>query len=183
LPESLHTTFSKGHRQPINCPEQSHSSLVVILKGIINIFVSVKRGRLAILFFTVFLSAILLAGSTGVSVIIKHCHEHGYSVSTGIFHPASLSTDNDCCGHFDSHCAPEATDDNTVSCCTYVTENIKLANYLSTGKLITTPLFDFQTVVFTDPEFSYSDISPRTVLHHNKHGGGKLIIEFRQLLI
>ncbi|MCU0409006.1 MAG: hypothetical protein MUD02_08670 [Bacteroidales bacterium] len=153
------------------------------MKGILNIFASVKRGRIVILFFTIFLSAILLAGSSGVSVIIKHCHLHGYSVSTGILHPASLSTDRDCCGHYDSHCAPEATDKNTVSCCTYVTEKIKLANYLSSGKLITTPLFDFQTVTFADPEVSYSDINPRPILHHNKHGGRELSIEFRQLLI
>ncbi|MCU0363230.1 MAG: hypothetical protein MUD02_07795 [Bacteroidales bacterium] len=142
-----------------------------------------KKGRITILFFTVFLSAILLAGSSGMSVIIKHCHEHGYSVSTGILHPATISSEHDCCSHFESHCASESTDQNTVSCCTYVTGKIQLANYLSSGKLITTPLFDFQTVIFTDPELSYSDINPRQVLHHNKHGGGKLIIEFRQLLI
>ena len=141
-----------------------------------------KKNSLAISLFSVFLSGIVLIGSAGMTVIIKHCHEHGYTVSTGILSPASPE-EHSCCNHFDSNCSSETSAVTEVSCCTFTTEKLKLTNYLSSDKVLKQVLFDIQPADFTNPVYDIPFAHSRIPPHHNKHGGRDLVISFRQLLI
>ena len=153
-----------------------------ILKGLIFIFEPVKREKTATAILSLLLSALVLTGSTGITVLIRHCHAHGYTLSTGIFSQPDMSGKN-CCGNADESCAAGKNELTEGGCCTFTSEKLKLTNYLSSGKVAIAFLPCVQPVRWAD-EINQPPVSvTKPVSYHNKHGGRDVVISVHNLLI
>lgn len=140
-----------------------------------------KREKFILPSLSALLAIVFLIGSTGATIVIKTCQTCDTTVNTEIFSPVS---DNDhCCVEPDSQCHSASDDIIEKECCTFVTEKLKLSNYVSSESLTFTkitvlqPVLSINTKIFTSSEYQ----SPPDL--HNKHGGRKLILSYCQYLI
>jgi hypothetical protein len=131
---------------------------------------------------SVLIAIVLLIGSTGMTVIIKSCHTCGISLSTGIFEPVSPAED-DCCSHFATHCSPASDQSLEKTCCTYITEKLKINNYISSEKVSFSVSTATEPPVFISPAYNAPVVYLKPLSYHNKHGGRDLVVSNCQYLI
>jgi len=132
--------------------------------------------------FSLMLAITLIIGSAGITLIVKSCHSCGISVSSG-FLTAVSPVENDCCSHFATHCSPVSSKSIEKKCCTYITENITLNNYLSPEKITFNETFENQPYFFISPDYSVPSVYVKLLSYHNKHGGRDMVISNCQYLI
>jgi len=132
--------------------------------------------------FTALLSVLFLIGTTGITVIVRNCNCCGASVETGLFEQVA-PVESSCCGDMDSQPFKSAENSLESTCCIYVTENLKLNNYISSEKITINVSSDIQPPVYLSTTYEVPTVYLKTLSYHNKHGGRDMVISNCQYLI
>lgn len=124
----------------------------------------------------------VLIGGTGLTVVIHTCNSCGTSINTHLFESLS-SSDDACCSPEEAVCSTETSESMDSSCCTFITEKLKITNLIQTAKISYTAIAVLNPfyILPSTPELKESSIQP--IFVHNKHGGQEVCISNRQLLI
>jgi len=127
----------------------------------------VKIKRIISSLLAVVLTAAILVGSTGFTVIYKSCHSAGLSVSTSIINSADT-----CCGTETPATTPDRSESMGNVCCTFDSEKIILPSFVKSDTGISIFVADILPLenIFYVPVLQEQSISPVFVFH-NKHGG------------
>ncbi len=132
--------------------------------------------------FTALMSILFLIGTTGITVIVRSCSCCGPSVETGLFEQAA-PLESSCCGNMDSEPSIPVSESLDSKCCTYVTQNLKLNNYLTSEKVTFNVSCDFNSPVYFITAYEAPSVWLKPLSYHNKHGGRDMVISNCQYLI
>jgi hypothetical protein len=132
--------------------------------------------------FTAVISIFFLIGTTGITVIVRNCNCCGPSVETGIF-KAVAHGEKGCCGGLESQSSIPGTQSIEGKCCTYLTKNLKLNNYITSEKINFSVNFDIQAPAYISKAYEVPSIYLKPLSYHNKHGGRDLVVSNCQYLI
>jgi hypothetical protein len=124
----------------------------------------------------------VLIGGSGLTVVIHTCSSCGISIDTLLLETLATSN-NSCCGSSGSGCATDTSKSMDSGCCTFITEKLKLTNFIHTAKISYSPIAVLNPFysLHSTPELKESSAQP--VFVHNKHGGEEVCISNCQLLI
>jgi hypothetical protein len=133
--------------------------------------------------FAALISIVFLIGASGITVIVRSCNCCGPSIETGLFENVA-QIENSCCSDMDSHTSKPGVQSLESKCCTFVTESLKLNNYISTEKITLNVSFDTEPPVYiSSTHDAVSSVYLIPLSYHNKHGGRDLVISNCQYLI
>jgi hypothetical protein len=132
--------------------------------------------------FTALLSVLFLIGTTGITVIVRNCNCCGPSVETGLFEQVA-PFESSCCGNTESQPFRPAENSLDSNCCIYVTENLKLNNYISSEKITINVSSDIQPPVYLLTTYEVPTVYLKPLPYYNQHGGRDMVISNCQYLI
>jgi len=138
--------------------------------------------KVALPVFTALISILFLIGTTGITVIVRNCDCCGPSVETGIFEQVAPA-ESSCCSDTDSQPIKPAEKSLESKCCTYLTENLKLNNYILSEKITLNISFDIQPTAYISTTYEVPSVYLKPLSYHNKHGGRDMVISNCQYLI
>ena len=121
---------------------------------------------------------VLLAGTTGITIISHHCNMSGnHSVSAGLFIHLSDSS-SDCCKSAGNNCEDHSGKVSKTPCCNYKIQQVKISGFQikfdNTKVLIAEELF--QAPSFFKVSGNSHEVS--SILQIQNKSGGRQIITF-----
>ena len=141
---------------------------------------TMKKAALPV--FTAIMSILFLIGTTGITVIVRSCNCCGPSVETALFEQVT-PLESSCCGNMDSEPFIPGTESLDSKCCTYVTQNLKLYNYITSAKITFNVSCDLDSPVYFITAYEAPSVYLKPISYHNKHGGRDMVISYCQYLI